>query len=110
MLPFEFVSKGHKHEQIRRTAENENGQFALYHRWSIATEWTTPAPHYEVIRVRQSEAGTRMIDGREINYEDREVYPNEKSWGVDGWTFQTREKADQKYLALIRRHGKRSMG
>ena len=110
LLPERFLSKGHWHEMLARTGEQDAKQFAIYRRWSIATEWTDPNPHYEVIRVKQSEAGTRMIDGREINYEEREVYPNEKSWGVDGWTFQTREKADKKYLALIRKHSKRNTG
>ena len=106
MLEEKFVSKGHRHEMLARTGESDAKQFALYRRWSIATEWTTPNPHYEVIRIKRQEAGEMVRDGVTIMMEAKELYPNEKSWGIDGWTYQTREAAEQKYLAMIRRHGK----
>ena len=106
LLPEKFVSKGHRHEMLMRTGESDAKQFAVYRRWSIATEWTTPTPHYEVIRIKRQEAGEVTRDGVTFQLEAKELYPNERTWGTDGWTFQSRDRAEQKYLALLKRAGK----
>ena len=106
-LPDPFTSKGPRHELVKRTDEGVSRHFAIYRRWSIATEWTTPTPHYEVIRIGKQEAGVRDISGHEVVYEEKETYPTERTWGSDGWTFQSLARAEMKFLNLVkysRRH------
>ena len=102
-LPEAFVSKGHRHELVNRTGEGYARHFAIYKRWSIATEYDTPTPHFEVIRIGNQEAGVRDIGGQTVVYEEKETYPTERTWASDGWTFQSLARAEKKYEALAKR-------
>lgn len=73
-LPTRFRHSGFEYRQIAR-----QGEAAIYEQTWKGNE-TSAA--FEVIRIRRREGF--QIGGRLV--EPAEVYPNSKSWGVDGFT------------------------
>lgn len=85
ILATTFSKKGATFEQLDRV-----GDVAIYRRSKRATG-------FEVIKV-QSHNGYE-IAGKTIP--PGESYPPTSSWGTHGWTFQTEEKAREKFNALL---------
>jgi hypothetical protein len=83
-----FTKKDWLHEQVIRC-----GQVAIFRR----QKETSPAPHYEVVKIRQNEAreqfGT-MIPAAES-------YPGENQWGQQGFTFGTLGRAFDRFRELV---------
>ena len=89
-LPKEFRRDGFQYRQIAR-----EGTAAIYEQtWSGCSN---PSVCYEVIRIRRREGFE--IDGRFV--EPAEVYPNSEAWGVDGWTFTTKDAAFAKLREIV---------
>jgi hypothetical protein len=88
-LPKEFQRSGFNYRQIAR-----EGDAAIYEQ--TGTGCAEPSPAYEVIHIRRREGfeiGARFV-------EPSEVYPRSEAWGMDGFTFDNRDKAWAKFLRL----------
>jgi hypothetical protein len=55
---------------------------------------------WEVVRVRRSEGGKKVIGGVEVMFEPKEVYPSDEQFGVNGWGYGNREGAEDRYRGL----------
>ena len=62
------------------------------------------APHYEVVRIKSHNGF--QIPGTDQVSEPAEYYPSEKSWGVDGFTFNTTKDAYAKMDQLLNKKQK----
>ena len=93
-MPLTFVKNTFAYEQVLR-----NGQIAIYKQRLNATadKPVRGCLAYEVIRIQQIPDGEMF--GRPI--EAHETGPSNSSWGTDGWTYPTLERAKAKYHALI---------
>lgn len=85
----EFTQKGWQHTQIERRSN-----VAIYKRFKEAVQ-----PHYEVVRIKSHNGF--QIPGTDQISEPAEYYPSEKSWGVDGFTFNNEAQAKAKMLFII---------
>lgn len=88
-LPSSFTRSGWLHDLVQRSKNR-----AIYSRHKP----TSPAPHYEVIRIVTQQPNTVG----DIHYEGGECYPSDRQFGKLGWTFPTLEAAQAKYLTLPR--------
>jgi hypothetical protein len=95
VLPKEFKGRGDAggwdFHQIRR-----NKTWALYER--KRGEETT----YELVRVRRF-ASDKRVDGRVLHEKGSEYYPAASKWGIDGFSYMTRETAEAAFSNRIRR-------
>ena len=82
-----FSKSGYHHRQIFRA-----GLIAVY-----ARSKPGGAVHWEVIKIRVNEA--REIGGRDL--EPSESYPNEREWGVRGFTMLDKEAALERARAWV---------
>jgi hypothetical protein len=55
---------------------------------------------YEVIKIKKQKAHSTFIEGKEVYYPEKEVYPNDKSWGLSGWTFKDISEAKAYFINL----------
>jgi hypothetical protein len=89
LLAKEFRRGGFQYRQIAR-----EGNAVIYKQaWLGCAE---SSPCYEVARIRHREGfriGNRFV-------EPAEIYPNSEAWGVDGFTFTSRNKAWAKFSKL----------
>jgi hypothetical protein len=88
-LPKEFQRSGFNYRQIAR-----EGGAAIYEQ--TGTGCAEPSSAYEVIHIRRREGfeiGARFV-------KPSEVYPRSEAWGMDGFTFDNRDKAWAKFLRL----------
>jgi hypothetical protein len=89
-LPLTLTLDGFDLEQIQRCSD-----FAIYrqkHKNQIDT--------FEVIRINKQKAGEIVRGGVTIMLEEKEKYPRTEAWGEAGWTFQTLEKAQERFSEL----------
>ena len=84
-----FTEKGFNHKQVHR-----DGSFAIYCRWR---DESPDHKHYEVIRI-QSHNGYSLA-GKD--YPPSEFYPSSNSWGLNGFTCGTKEKAYERLDRMI---------
>ncbi len=85
-LAINIESKGYFYKQELR---NEN--FAIYSQWL-----NNDLIAYELIRIRKNKESMRF--GKIIDAS--ESYPNERQWGVRGWTIKSFNEANKKFLSL----------
>ena len=96
LLEQNFISKGFRFTQRKR-----NDNFAIY-----LKENNVPVDSplyyfcYEVIKIRKREAESFYRSGTSIELPQRELYPNDNSWGLYGWTFQDLNTAEAYYIKL----------
>lgn len=38
--------------------------------------------HYEIVKARHQKAGSRIIAGKKVEYNEKEIYPKGESWGL----------------------------
>lgn len=93
ILEIKFIKSEWSHEQIKRVSD-----FAIYKRWKEKGKFpASPKPHYEVIIIK-SHNGYTVND---VYVEPAETYPGESSFGKLGWSFESLEKAEEKFNSLI---------
>ena len=99
-----FDSKGFRYSQIQR-----NSNVALYRQEALKRKSSSSFYHqvaegdeyycyYEVIKIKRQKESKRIIDGVEILYEAKEVYPKDKEWGDHGWTFFSLREAEYYFI------------
>ena len=93
-LEKEFTQKGWSLKRLWRT-----DNIAIYERSKDGA-----ALHYEVVRIKSHNGF--QIPGTDQVSEPAEYYPSEKSWGVDGFTFNTTEEALAKADQLLNKKQK----
>jgi hypothetical protein len=69
-LPIQFEGTGEV-RGIKFTLNRRNGNICIYERSD---------GYFEVITVRQQKESIRMIAGREVHFEEKEIYPSGESW------------------------------
>jgi hypothetical protein len=96
LLSESFTKGSVQYTQLRR-----DGNVALFKREkrSKNCNWID----FEVIRIQFRKGGPYSApSGATGVSEDREVYPSDEDWGTHGFTFQTYEPAEKKYLLLLK--------
>ncbi len=58
---------------------------------------------YEVIEIKKQKAHSSLIDGKEVYYHAKEIYPSDKDWGLSGWTFKNLSEAKGYFLSLSKK-------
>lgn len=58
---------------------------------------------YEVIRIKNQKAHSSVIEGKEVYYPAKEIYPSDKDWGLSGWTFKNFSDAKGYFLNLSKK-------
>lgn len=91
ILPTTFTRSGWKFKQLAR-----EGNIAVYEK-VLGPEGLCYS--LEVIKVRRR--GRCVINGRVL--EEAEVYPPSESWGREGWTVATKDRAFEKMAELLER-------
>ena len=93
-MPLTFVKNTFAYEQVLR-----NGQIAIYKQRLNATadKPVRGCLAFEVIRIKQVPEGEMF--GRPI--EAHETGPSNSSWGREGWTYPTLERAKEKFKELV---------
>ena len=78
-LDAKFKQKGFEHELVER-----KGDMAIYKRWKAGQD-----AHYELVYITSHNG--YEIAGNVIP--PSEVYPNDNSWGMHGWTYKSLDDA-----------------
>jgi ABC-type cobalamin/Fe3+-siderophores transport system ATPase subunit len=86
-LPTIFTYDGHNFRQLKR-----DGMVALYEKAPVEGGMEV----YEVVIIRRHPA--QKMFGKE--YPEREAMPTSESWGKEGWTLATLERAREKFLEV----------
>lgn len=84
-----FIDRG----SYQLTLLRRVGPIALFARWNRDINRTSS---FEVVRICRAPAGE--LFGRPLP--PREVYPSTSQWGQDGWTYQHKGGAVQRFDAL----------
>lgn len=90
----EFVKSNFYHKQLKRI-----GNVAIYQRGLLNSDWC----HYEVVKIGRHngyKAGTQYI-------KPAETYPGGSLWGLQGWTHQTLEDAEENFKKACKRFNKK---
>ncbi len=90
----QFNRDGFVHRQIKR-----EGMIALFERFK-------PGPtqhHFEVVRLRVRRE--RQIGGSTVP--GGECYPSSSQWGNDGFTYNDRAGAEDRFMALVEREAEK---
>lgn len=102
-----FIYNGFYFEQLRRT-----GDIALYQKTSVhpRTLQVEPdaTPSYEVIRIRIQKATTITVGDATFEVVEKEIYPKDGAWGLDGFSFNLLEDALEFYHILITRRERKN--
>lgn len=86
----QFTRGGFYHKQLKRT-----GDVALYERSGLDHSTS----HYEVVKISRHN-GYKM-NGSYIK--PAETYPGASLWGIQGWTYQTLDRANERFDAACER-------
>jgi hypothetical protein len=89
-LPMHVTKDGFDFHQVIR-----EGQVAVYRQ----TKAGTSIEDFEVILIQRRPGG--IFQGKP--FEARETYPVSEEWGLQGWTYQAKERAMAKFNALCER-------
>lgn len=89
-LEEEFMESKFKLKQIKR-----QGNIAIFLRSKKSFF------HYEVVRIKSHNGYNLNIKGINKEVIAKEYYPYCESWGVDGFTYPTLERAEEKFKELI---------
>jgi len=90
LLPEKIGVRGFEYIQEKR-----NKKFTIYQQWLDDT-----LVGYEVIKIKHQKA--HQFNG--IQYPERELYPQDRDWGANGWTFKTLNKAKEFFNSLSIKH------
>lgn len=93
-LEHKFTLRGWQFEQVMRSEHH-----AIFRKRK--SSWAPDKWSFEVIRIRKNKAGDYVIAGRPVHCEAKETMPSDAVWGSHGWTYTTREKAVEKFDALV---------
>tara|TARA_B110001469_G_C9585027_1_gene290198 strand:- start:840 stop:1187 length:348 start_codon:yes stop_codon:yes gene_type:complete len=88
-----IVRDGYRSVQLHRV-----GRIAIYRRQSIKAA----SVHFEVVKILV-EHKTRELPSGSIRKAGDESYPSSSTWGTHGWTFQSLERAQDKFTQIIRK-------
>lgn len=58
--------------------------------------------HYEIFPRLESKASTAVIDGVEINFEEKVLYPSNESFGKKAWTAFTESQVIDSFKSALR--------
>ena len=89
-LEKKFIRNGFNHVQIKRT-----GKVAIYKRWKGEEQYA----HYEVIKISNHNGyklGASFV-------KPAETYPGGSLWGIQGWTHQDIESAEDNFKIACKR-------
>ena len=89
-----FVRGGFTHKQIKRV-----GKVAIFKRW---LKNKTADHHYEVVKI--SSHNGYKLGGAYID--SAETYPGASLWGIQGWTCNTLERAEEHFKKACVRFNK----
>jgi len=87
VIPTEFRKKGFVYQQVKR-----EGNKAIF----LQTRPGTHLNNYEVVKLGRHNG--YVMGG--VHIEAAETYPGSSLWGICGWTCQSLEAAEQRYLTL----------
>jgi hypothetical protein len=100
VLEKEFIRNGFQH-----LLQDRQGEYAIYTRLSVNPRTLEVDKetliHYEVIRIKIQRPSTIILEGAVFNIEEKEVYPKDYAWGVDGFSFNDYADAKNFFNALI---------
>lgn len=88
-IPQTFTKQGFGHRLLKRLQN-----IAIFERWH------TPKPdkiHFEVVRI--TDRPDRVVFGNEAPA--REVYPPAEQWGTDGFTYNDRAEAEERFMEMV---------
>ena len=90
-MPKKFTENGMTYEQ-----EEKRGNWYIYSQFSVVHKKILS---WEVVKPVIRKANTNVIDGKEINFDGGEYYPQTREWGINGFTCiglsEARAKADK---------------
>lgn len=98
-LPKNFSLRGFRYTQVKR----ENDHAIYLQENDVPIDSKDYYFYYEVIQIKKQKAHQTIIKGQSILYPEKEVYPNNKSWGLSGWTFKSFTHAEAHFLKLIKK-------
>lgn len=92
-----FIKTGFRHQQVVRKKD-----YAIYKR----TQLGSGNSHYEVVKIGKHNGyklGSSYI-------EPSETYPGNSLWGIQGWTCQTLDAAEERFnMLLTKANGKKKV-
>lgn len=96
LLPVEFKGKGSQNcftfKQVKRTDD-----YAMYEKTDIDSGITS----YEVFKIKKSKTSTQTIGGNIIEFQAKERYPSDESFGYYAWNPSSLERAEAIYESLL---------
>ena len=98
-LPENFTYRNFRYTQIER--ENNIALFSVEN--DVPIESKDYFFFYEVIRIKKQQAHSTVIQGNEVFYPAKEIYPGDKDWGLSGWTFRDFSEAREYFLNLAKK-------
>ena len=97
-----FIRNGFYFEQIKR-----EGNIALYQKFPVHPRTLQVEPdseaNYEVIRIKIQKATTITVGDAAFEVVEKEIYPKDNAWGLDGFTFNIYDDALDFYYTLLTR-------
>lgn len=97
-----FIRNGFYFEQLRR-----EGNIALYQKFPVHPRTLQveegSEPSYEVIRIRVQQATTITVGNAVFEVTEKEIYPRDTAWGIDGFTLNLYDDALDFYNTLLSR-------
>lgn len=100
-----FIRNGFYFEQLKREKD-----IALYQKTSVHPRILLvepdAIPSYEVIRIRVQKATTITVGDEVFEIVEKEIYPKDNHWGLDGFSFNLYDDASDFYYTLVARSHK----
>jgi len=102
-----FIRNGFYFLQLKR-----EGRIALYEKVSVhpRTLLVEPdaVPSYEVVRIRIQEATTITVGDKVFEVVEKEIYPRDNVWGLDGFSYNLYNEAVEFYNGLLEREKRKN--
>ena len=92
-------ARGWKFRLVRVGDPIEAKGDGLPSKWAIYSRTRGDEVHYEVVRLRLH-AIDKRVNGRLVAKGGTEYYPGASKWGIDGFSYLTREAANAKFDEL----------
>lgn len=103
-LPDTFTKDGYEYALLKRSGDVGKPSVVLLQKSKLEhvnlakKEGRKPMEHFEVVLVRLAEE--TYWEHSKVTTPARELLPNAESWGRLGWTYSSREAAEQKFAEL----------
>ena len=94
-----FSHRGFSYTQLER--QNDSSIFLVENDVPIESRYYFY--FYEVIKIKKQKARSSVIQGKEVYYPAKEIYPGDKDWGILGWTFKGISEAMAYFLNLTKK-------